>query len=50
MIWLLAQPLTSPFPVNKFHILLSLPVCRRSSLLILTGGGVGGRGLGANSD
>jgi hypothetical protein len=39
MIWLLPHPLPSP-PVGKLTLLLSLPVCRRSTLLT----GVGGRG------
>jgi hypothetical protein len=42
MIRLLAHPLTPP-PVSQLSLFLSLPVCRRSSLL--TGGGGGGKGV-----
>jgi hypothetical protein len=42
MIWLLAQPLP-PSPVSKLSLFLSLPVCRRPSLLT---GEEGGGGVG----
>jgi hypothetical protein len=38
MIWVLPHPLT-PSPVGKSSLFLSLPVCRRSSLLNEGGGG-----------
>ncbi len=40
MIRLLAHPLP-PSPVSKLSLFLSLPVCRRSSLLMGEGEGVG---------
>jgi hypothetical protein len=48
MIRLHARPYL-PSPIRKFYLFLSLPVCRRSSLLAREGGG-GGGGRGAESD
>jgi hypothetical protein len=41
IIWLL-PPTSPPFLVSKLSLFLSLPVCRRSSLLTEGGGGGGG--------
>jgi len=45
MIWLLLHPI-APSPINKQHLFLSLPVCRRSGLLT----GVERRGWGGEGE
>ncbi len=47
VVWFASTPALSPFPVSKSSLFLSVPVCRRSSLL--TGRGVGeGAGVEPN--
>ncbi len=43
------RPPPPPLPVVKLYLFISLPVCRRSTILLLRGGGWGGGGRGAES-
>ncbi len=38
VVWFGSRPAASPFPVKKLSLFFSLPVCRRSSLLMGKGG------------